>query len=82
LTGKGVGYGKQGPVGGVGEGEGLREGILEASDWDFIAFLVTVENDRQFGIEKAKVMGFAAEIVKSSVIQGYGTRMRVAKRIP
>jgi hypothetical protein len=43
---------------------------------------MTVESDRQFSIEKAKAMGFAAEIVKSSVIQGYGTRMRVAKRIP
>ena len=64
---------------------GLREGILEANDWDFIAFLMTVESDRQFDIEKAKAMGFAAEIVKSSVIQGYWTafeRMRMAKRIP
>ena len=37
---------------------------------DFIAFLMTVESDRQFDIEKAKAMGFAAEIEKSNVIQG------------
>lgn len=54
-------------------------------EWlDFIAFLMTVESDRQFDIEKAKAMGFATEIEKNSVIQGYGTafeRMRMAKRI-
>ena len=68
------------------EENGLSEGILEANDWDFIAFLMTIESDRQFGsIEKAKAMGFAAKIEKSSVIQGYGTafeRMKMAKRIP
>ena len=37
---------------------------------DFIAFLMTVESDRQFDTEKAKAMGFAAEIEKSNVIQG------------
>jgi hypothetical protein len=65
------------------EENGLSEGILEANDWDFIAFLMTIESDRQF--EKAKAMGFAAKIEKSSVIQGYGTafeRMKMAKRIP
>ena len=51
---------------------------------DFIAFLMTVESDRQFDIEKAKAMGFTTEIEKSSIIQGCGTafeRMRMAKRI-
>ena len=82
---EGVGYAKQGPVGGVGEGE-RAEGGNTRDEWlDFIAFLMTVESDRQFDIEKAKAMGFATEIEKSSIIQGYGTafeRMRMAKRIP
>jgi hypothetical protein len=79
-----VGYGEW-LVGRLVKEDELREGILEANDWDFIAFLMTVESDRQFDIEKVKTMGFAAEIGKSSVVQGYGTtfkRMRMAKVIP
>jgi hypothetical protein len=64
---------------------GLREGILEANDWDFIAFLMAVERDREFDIEKAKSMGFVGETEKSGVVKGYETafeRMRKAKMIP
>jgi hypothetical protein len=64
---------------------GLRDGILEANDWDFIAFLMTVESDRQFDIGKAKWMGFGGEIGKSGVVKGYEMafeRMRKAKMIP
>jgi phage anti-repressor protein len=64
---------------------GLREGTVEANDWDFIAFVMTVESDRQFDIEKAKEMGFAEEIEKSQILKGYETafeRMRTAKMIP
>ena len=63
----------------------LQEGILEANEWDFIAFLMTVESDRQFDIEKAKGMGFAEEIDKSRVVEGYEIafqRMTAAKMIP
>lgn len=64
---------------------GLRDGILEANEWDFIAFLLTVESDRQFDLGKAKELGFGAEIEKSEVVKGYEAafeRMKQAKLIP
>jgi len=51
----------------------LRERILKADDRDLIAFLTTVESDRQIDIEKAKETRRAAEIEKSSGVQGCGT---------
>jgi hypothetical protein len=50
-----------------------------------LRFLMTVESDREFDIEKAKSMGFVGETEKSGVVKGYETafeRMRKAKMIP
>lgn len=63
---------------------GLREAILEANDWDFIAFLMTVESDRQLNIEKAKGVGFGGGIESSKIVRGYEVafeRMRTARMI-
>jgi nucleoside-diphosphate-sugar epimerase len=64
---------------------GLKEGVLEANDWDFIDFVMTVETDRHMDLQRARDVGFADEIQSSDVVKGYAVafrRMREAKMIP
>lgn len=64
---------------------GLKEGVLEANDWDFIGFVMTVETDRHMDLQRAKEVGFVEEIESSDIVGGYALafeRMREAKMIP
>lgn len=63
---------------------GLKKGVLEANDWDFIGFLMTVESDRHMDLQKARDLGFSGEMDRTDVVKGYAAgfeRMRSAKMI-
>ena len=49
----------------------MREGVLEANDWDFIGFVMTVETDRHMDLKRARDVRFADGIQSRDVVKGY-----------
>jgi hypothetical protein len=64
---------------------GLKKGVLEANDWNFNGFVMTVERDRHKDLQRARDVRFADEIQSSDVVKwcavAFG-RMREGKMIP
>ena len=62
---------------------GLKEGALQATDWNFMSFIMGgITFDRQFDLSACREVGFRESI---ETVKGYATafeRMRMAKIIP